>query len=127
SVTWVDDSFSRRRLTDLPESLTVEQLEMMAGVVPSEQREMILKREMSHRMLLEHRAMLVERHPDRLVVEIRTTIQGRPEGFTLQEVLHAVPPPPEPHGPTISHREWEDENGSGSATVIKEFWDDLFH
>ena len=126
SVTWEEDSSSRRRLTDLPESLTAEQLEMMTRQLPPEQREMILKREMSHRMLTEHRATLVERHPDRLVVEIRTTIQGRPEGFALQEVLPAVPPPPEPHSQVILHREWEDENGGGSTTVTKQSWDDLF-
>ena len=122
SVTWEEDSHSRRRL-DLPDSVTEEQI---VAMVPPEQREMFLKREMSFRNLSEHTATLIERHPDRLVLEIRTSVPGRPEGVTLQEVLYSVPPP-EPDSQVISHKEWESEDGTGgSATVTKLSWDSLF-
>lgn len=124
SVSWEEESFTRKQLIDLPESLTAEQLEIIAQTLPPEQREMIPKREMSFRILRQCRATLVERHPDSLVVEVRSSVPGHEEGFTLQEVLHAVPPPPEPEVRVVSH--WEDEDGSGSATVVKRSWDDLF-
>jgi len=126
SVTWEEDSHSRRRMPPLPEPLTAEQKEKMASILPPEQVEMILKGEMSIRILSENRATLVERHPDRLVLEIRTrvTTQGHRQESTHREELHAVPPPAAPDVLVVSS--WESEDGSESGTVEKHSWSDLF-
>jgi len=125
SVTWEEDSHNRRRI-DLPE-LPPEQEAMLARMVPPDQREMLLNREMSIRGQSEHRAILVERHPDRLVVEIRTrvTVQGRRQEFTRRDILHSTPQPAESDVQVVvSHGESAD--GNESATVEKHSWADLF-
>jgi hypothetical protein len=123
-VTWEDESFSRRRL-DLPE-MTAEQTEMLLSTVPAEQREMFRKGEMTFEIRTRHQATLVERHADRIVLEIATRASGPgvDQKFTRREVIPAVPPPPRSGIQEISH--WEEEDGSGSATVVKQSFDDIF-
>ena len=115
SVTWEDHTVSHRHLA-VPEPLadaTPEQLEMLDRF-----------RVMSFEMTSLHHAILVERTPDRVVVDVTSQPwgPGLDQKFTRREVLPAVPPP-EPATREISHV--EDEDG-GSAVVVKQSWDDLF-
>jgi hypothetical protein len=122
-VLWEEESFTQRH-RDLFQELTPEEREeMMRQATPEEAELLAGMSEMSIRINSEQRATLIERHPDRLVVETwsRTTRQGRRNEFTSREILLAHPPP-EPEVQVISR--WEDGKGN-SAVVEKRSWSNL--